>query len=419
MKPISLSCTLILSLALALPLAAAQKPQDVLSAISKLRSERIQSARDAGKPVAASLYQADVLALAKDGVKGVDPAKVDLADAAAWQELFMAAEDYAGARTVAERWAGSAEDADKFKAQMALVTAQSRLKDYAGLRRTLVESKPTAATNRIRLATLANTYTVNILTNEGRAPALEVLSAGERILPTDGFADDRQRDLAKRTRENLAATRKAIEDNAGNDTAAAAAIEKNRRAMLAQVLGGARGGTNAAAAAAASRAERDAKLAKLNGTTAPDFKANQAIGSFNSLGDLKGKVVMLDFFAHWCGPCIASFPSVRELYDELNPKGLEVVGVTKYYGYYKTENRTGKDMPPAKELERMKEFATEKKMNWPVAFVDQKVFTDYQASAIPHVVLIDRTGKIRKVKVGFNKDGAKAFHDEVAKIIAE
>jgi thiol-disulfide isomerase/thioredoxin len=128
---------------------------------------------------------------------------------------------------------------------------------------------------------------------------------------------------------------------------------------------------------------------------------------------------MLDFFAHWCGPCVASFPSVREMYDELKGKGLEVVGVTKYYGFYKTEGRAKRDMAPETELQRMKEFVVEKKMNWPVAFVDKAAWDAYQCRAIPHAVLIDRSGKIRKVKVGFSAAEFPEFRAEVEKLLNE
>ena len=107
------------------------------------------------------------------------------------------------------------------------------------------------------------------------------------------------------------------------------------------------------------------------------------------------------------------------MYDELKPRGLEVVGMTRYQGYYKTENRTKRDMAPETELEKMREFVTEKKMNWPVAFVDKTTWDAYQCTAIPHVVLLDRTGKIHKVKVGFSAETFSKFRAEVEKLVKE
>jgi hypothetical protein len=95
-----------------------------------------------------------------------------------------------------------------------------------------------------------------------------------------------------------------------------------------------------------------------------------------------------------------------------------VIGVTRFYGYYAKENRTKRDMPVEQELERMKGFLTDKKINWPVAFVGKEVFEAYGCSAIPHVVVIDKAGRIRKIKVGYSPKEAEAFRKEVEGLLA-
>src|SRR6185503_6586623 len=104
-------------------------------------------------------------------------------------------------------------------------------------------------------------------------------------------------------------------------------------------------GSSTNSAAASSKQDREAKHAKLVGLPAKSFKPLRALGECKTIDELKGKVVILDFFAHWCGPCIASLPSMRSLYEDLKPKGLEIIGVTRFYGYYKTQNRAKRDMP--------------------------------------------------------------------------
>jgi len=406
----------VLICAIASRLSAAEDPHAVLEAIKKLRADRLAEAKAAEKRPDLAAIAAEALAKARDGVKDVDAAKVDLSHAAAWTDLFSQAQDYKGAQTVAGRWAAQAKGEEKFKAQMALITASSRLKDMRGVAKTIGEATPANAAGGIQLANLANAQVLTALTDADRETALKILAAGEAAVPKEGFADDKQKDQAKAAAGNLAKTRKAIADNPGKE---AEAVQAVRRASFAQAFANRTGGnTNAAAAAAARNQERDAKLAKFVGKDAADFKPTHTIGDFKNLADLKGKVVVLDFFAHWCGPCIASLPSMRELNDELKSKGLRMVGVTRFYGYYKKEHSSKKDMSAETELARMKDFIGEKKINWPVAFVGKEVFEAYGCSAIPHVVVIDKQGKVHKIKVGYDKAGVEAFHKEIEKLLA-
>lgn len=402
---------------LAMPLFSADNPQAVLDSLKQLRADRLAEAKAAAQRPDYAAIAAAVNEKAKAAVQGVDPARVDLAAAQAWVDLFTQAQDYEGARTMAARWEASVSGEEKFTAQLALMTLDQRLKNMKSVAATLAKTKPTDTAGAIRLATLANGYVATALTAADKDTALQILAAGEAILPKDGFANDQQREQAKNAGEKLAKTRKLIADNPGKE---AEAIEKARREELIALMTGRLGGsnTNAAASAAAAREAREAKFAKLIGTDAPDFEASHVHGNFKNLEPLKGKVVILDFFAHWCGPCIASLPSMREIYDDLKPKGLEMVGLTRFYGYYKAEHKTKRDMPAEAEFARMKDFMAEKNINWPVAFVSKDVFDAYACSGIPHVVVIDRAGKIQKIKVGYSASGVQAFREELEKLLA-
>ncbi|MCC5829333.1 MAG: TlpA family protein disulfide reductase [Phycisphaeraceae bacterium] len=120
---------------------------------------------------------------------------------------------------------------------------------------------------------------------------------------------------------------------------------------------------------------------------------------FTSLKDLRGKVVVLDFWATWCGPCIASFPNVRELRQYYEGFDVVVLGVTSIQGrHIGMRQRVNTQGNPEQEMELMKSFIEERQMTWPVAFSEQNVFNpDYGITGIPSVAIIDPAGKVRHI----------------------
>jgi thiol-disulfide isomerase/thioredoxin len=153
---------------------------------------------------------------------------------------------------------------------------------------------------------------------------------------------------------------------------------------------------------------------RITGETAADFTPEMKIGEFNGLSSLKGKVVLLDFFAHWCGPCKASFPDLRKLYADLQSKGVEIVHATRFYGSYGQE----KGLKKEQEFEKMKGFVKEHQIAWPVVFVDAKTFDDFGVSGIPHLVLIDQNGKVKSFKIGYSPESFAEFRKKIEELIA-
>ncbi|MBN1449013.1 MAG: TlpA family protein disulfide reductase [Bacteroidetes bacterium] len=117
-----------------------------------------------------------------------------------------------------------------------------------------------------------------------------------------------------------------------------------------------------------------------------------------SLETLKGKVILIDFFATWCKPCIRAFPHLRDWQKKYEKDGLVIVGLTSYQGRY-----DGASLDKEQELKKLQEdFIPKHEITWPVGVEKdgRQTMQDYNVSGIPYVVLIDREGKVQYTKVG-------------------
>ena len=120
------------------------------------------------------------------------------------------------------------------------------------------------------------------------------------------------------------------------------------------------------------------------GQPAPDFSLETPDGSRLALSDLRGKYVLLDFWASWCRPCRASFPEMKKIYARFKDKGFEILGVTNDSRREDWLKALEQDQLPWKQV--IDEF--------PEPYKPARVITMYAAPYLPTLILIGPDGKI-------------------------
>jgi len=138
---------------------------------------------------------------------------------------------------------------------------------------------------------------------------------------------------------------------------------------------------------------------ELIGHNAPavEFRWKSVDEPWHCFGCMKGKVVVVDFWATWCGPCVGSFPNVRELVDYYKGYDVVVLGVTSEQGNVIFRDERGRVETDSfeKECELMAEYVKAMDVTWPVAFTETDVFNpDFGVRGIPHVAIIAPDGKV-------------------------
>jgi peroxiredoxin len=119
---------------------------------------------------------------------------------------------------------------------------------------------------------------------------------------------------------------------------------------------------------------------------APEFEAVGRDGKPVKLSDLKGKVVLVDFWATWCGPCVQEMPNVKRAHESLEKRGFKVLGVSLDH-----------------DRARLDAYVKANDLAWPQQFDGQgwgnEVARKYGVQSIPHTVLVDRNGRIARIGV--------------------
>lgn len=164
------------------------------------------------------------------------------------------------------------------------------------------------------------------------------------------------------------------------------------------------------------RIQKNLNLLSFQGKIAPTLKSEQFLGEpLPSTVKLRGSPLLLFFWAHWCGDCKAEAPIITQLRAEFAPKGLQVIGPTRYYGYTaQIEHARPSDELQYIDAVRHRFYSGLLDMPVPISKYN---FDMYGASTTPTLVLVNRAGK-----VAWYHPGAAPYAElksEIEKVVAK
>ena len=159
------------------------------------------------------------------------------------------------------------------------------------------------------------------------------------------------------------------------------------------------------------------KQYRMLGDAAPELVNIDQVfpGDTKTLAALRGKVILLDFWATWCVPCLEAFPSMLEWQQDYGKDGFVILGLTRFYG-----RAEGFPVDTANEIDFLNRFRQKHALTYDFLVAkDDTNHRTYGAQAIPTAALIDRKGNIRYLETGTSPGRLTEMREMIEKLISE
>ncbi len=141
------------------------------------------------------------------------------------------------------------------------------------------------------------------------------------------------------------------------------------------------------------------------GEPAPPFHVVSTSGQKISLANYKGYVLVLEFFATWCGGCKESIPHLMDMQKQYGKQGLQILGL---------------DVGQGDDIGDLRNFVADRRLSYPVGIADEDVVYDnYGIRMIPTVFVINKKGMLVEEFKGFNSDNLSSLQETIKQLLAE